>query len=150
MPPIHAIVAYSKPTVLCVLHCRLPTYREVDIGNWWSSCHKNLDNLCMSCPGCQVKWAGTLVISAITWCLVAEEQFHDVSEIHIEREESYELFFWNSNTNAYCIFLLMDSKVGWGRRKRRREYIEKVGLFLLAFTQVNVQVTCNCILVNVW
>ena len=97
MPPIHAIVAYSKPTVkafvLRVLHCRLPTYREVDIGNWWSSCHKNLDNLCMSCPGCQVKWAGTLVISAITWCLVAEQQLHDVSEIYRKRRKLWTFFF---------------------------------------------------------
>ena len=88
------------------------TYREVDIGNWWSSCHKNLDNLCMSCPCCQVKWAGTLVVGAITRGFVAKQQLHDVSGIQKKKEwlkkelldPNFFSSLWNSNTNASCIF----------------------------------------------
>ena len=87
------------------------TYREVDIGNWWSSCHKNLDNLCMSCPCCQVKWAGTLVVGAITRGFIAKQQLHDVSVKTkkgewLKKENSKPNFssLWNSNTNASCIF----------------------------------------------
>ena len=104
------------------LLCLWSTYREVDIGNWWSSCHQNLDNLCMSCPCCQVKWAGTLVVGAITRGFIAKQQLHDVSVKTkkgewLKKENSKPNFssLWNSNTNASCIFfLLMDSEVGRG------------------------------------
>ena len=93
------------------LLCLWSTYREVDIGNWWSSCHQNLDNLCMSCPCCQVKWAGTLVVGAITRGFIAKQQLHDVSVKTkkgewLKKENSKPNFssLWNSNTNASCIF----------------------------------------------
>ena len=113
----------QRSVVLLYSMCLWSTYREVDIGNWWSSCHKNLDNLCMSCPCCQVKWAGTLVVGAITRGFVAKQQLHDVSGIQKKKEwlkkelldPNFFSSLWNSNTNASCIFfLLMDSEVGRG------------------------------------
>ena len=113
----------QRSVVLLYSLCLWSTYREVDIGNWWSSCHKNLDNLCMSCPCCQVKWAGTLVVGAITRGFVAKQQLHDVSGIQKKKEwlkkelldPNFFSSLWNSNTNASCIFfLLMDSEVGRG------------------------------------
>ena len=126
----------QRSVVLLYSLCLWSTYREVDIGNWWSSCHKNLDNLCMSCPCCQVKWAGTLVVGAITRGFVAKQQLHDVSGIQKKKEwlkkelldPNFFSSLWNSNTNASCIFFF------WWILKLEEElleYIEKVFFKLL-------------------
>lgn len=130
----------QRSVVLLYSLCLWSTYREVDIGNWWSSCHKNLDNLCMSCPCCQVKWAGTLVVGAITRGFVAKQQLHDVSGIQKKKEwlkkelldPNFFSSLWNSNTNASCIFFFF-----WWILKLEEElleYIEKV-FFQAALTR---------------